>query len=410
MNNRQFTDKENARRVFQAFNKIYRTGEPVKGIDEEIIRKDGTKAFREISASLIRDSEGKPVGFRGISRDITERKKAEGALRESEERYRSLFENMLDGYAYCKMLFEHDRPRDFIYLGVNPSFETLTGMKNVVGRKVSEVIPGIQESNPELFEIYGRVALTGKPERFETYLPSLGICFAISVFSPAREYFVAVFDNITERKRAVEALRESEVRYRLLAENASDIIWTVNMNMQVTYISPSVSRLCGYTVEEAKSRTMEEAFTPASLETARRAFAEEMALENARQGDPNRSRILELELTCKDGVVVRVEANFSFLRDAMGKPVGILSIARDITERKRAEEEREKLIHELRDALVNVKTLRGLLPICSHCKKIRDDKGYWNQIESYIRDHSGAEFSHGMCPECLKKLYPDLVD
>ena len=74
------------------------------------------------------------------------------------------------------------------------------------------------------------------------------------------------------------------------------------------------------------------------------------------------------------------------------------------------EEEREKLIHELQEALANIKTLRGLLPICSYCKKIRDDKGYWNQIESYIRDHSGAEFTHGMCPECLKKHYPDLVD
>ena len=77
---------------------------------------------------------------------------------------------------------------------------------------------------------------------------------------------------------------------------------------------------------------------------------------------------------------------------------------------ERAEEEREKLIHELQDALANVKTLRGLLPICSYCKKIRDDKGYWNRLESYIRDHSGAEFTHGICPECLKKLYPDPID
>ena len=352
-----------------------------------------------------------------------------------------------------------------------------------------------------------------------------------------QEFVLSSLSDITERKRMEEALKESEVRYRLLAENASDTIWTANMNMQATYISPSVTRLLGYTVEEAKSRTVEEAYTPASFETAKRAFAEEMALENARQGDPNRSRILELELTRKDGGVVPVEANFSFLRDAMGKPVGILSIARDITERKRMEEalrhseekyrsileemeegyfetdlvgnltfindagcrhlgyprqeligmnnrvyadeenakkvfqafneayktgqpcrvfdyeitrkdgtkaiielsaspirdpegkptgfrgvsrniterkrieeEREKLIHELQEALANIKTLRGLLAICSHCKKIRDEKGYWNQIESYIQDHSGAEFTHGMCPECMKKLYPDFVD
>ncbi len=140
-------------------------------------------------------------------------RQAEDALRENEERRRSLFENMLDGYAYCKMLFNHDQPEDFIYIDVNPAFERLTGLKDVVGQKVSQVIPGIQDSSPELFEIYGRVALTGKPERFETYLPSLGIWFSISAFSPAKEYFAAVFENITERKKGEKLLH---VRMRLM--------------------------------------------------------------------------------------------------------------------------------------------------------------------------------------------------
>jgi PAS domain S-box-containing protein len=88
----------------------------------------------------------------------------------------------------------------------------------------------------------------------------------------------------------------------------------------------------------------------------------------------------------------------------------VLSSISDITGRKRAEEEREKLIQELQKALAEVKTLSGLIPICASCKKIRDDKGYWGQIESYISDHSEAEFSHGLCPECMKKLYPDLME
>jgi hypothetical protein len=81
-------------------------------------------------------------------------------------------------------------------------------------------------------------------------------------------------------------------------------------------------------------------------------------------------------------------------------------VSKNITERKRAEEERERLIIELRDALSTIRTLRGMLPICSSCKKIRNDDGYWEQIDVYIRDHTEAEFSHGICPECAKKLYP----
>ena len=92
------------------------------------------------------------------------------ALRESQEHYRSLFNNMLNGFAYCKMLFEQNQPTDFIYLEVNSAFETLTGLKDVIGKRVSEVIPGIRESDPKVLELYGRVALTGTSEQFEAYV------------------------------------------------------------------------------------------------------------------------------------------------------------------------------------------------------------------------------------------------
>jgi PAS domain S-box-containing protein len=140
--------------------------------------------------------------------EILQRKRAEEVLQESEQRYRSLFENMLDGFAYCRMIFENNRPQDFIYLDVNSAFEKLTGLRNVAGKKVTEVIPGIRESNPELFEIYGRVALSGTPERFETYVEPLGIWFSISVYCPEREHFVAVFDNITERRQTEVKIRK----------------------------------------------------------------------------------------------------------------------------------------------------------------------------------------------------------
>ena len=139
-----------------------------------------------------------------------QRRKAELSLKESETRYRSLFENMMNGYCYCRMLFDRNRPHDFIYIDVNWAFESLTGLKNVVGKKVSEAIPGIQETDPELFVICGRVVLTGRPETFEMYIESLSTWFSISVYRPEKEHFVAVFDVITRRKQAEEALSLSE--------------------------------------------------------------------------------------------------------------------------------------------------------------------------------------------------------
>jgi PAS domain S-box-containing protein len=101
-----------------------------------------------------------------------------------------------------------------------------------------------------------------------------------------------------------------------------------------------------------------------------------------------------------------VEVSATPIKDDAGKIMQVIHVTRDITARKEAEAERERLIRELQKALSHIKTLTGLLPICSHCKKIRDDKGYWNQIEVYISEHSEAEFSHGICPECKEKLYP----
>ena len=154
-----------------------------------------------------------------ITRDIEEIRQAQDALRQSEEHYRSLFDNMLTGLAYCRMLFENGRPRDFLYLSVNRAFGALTGLTDVAGKWVSEVIPGIRESNPELFEIYGRVASTGMPETFETYVAPLGIWFSLSVYRPEPDHFVAVFDNITARKRAEEEKHRSrELAEQLAAE------------------------------------------------------------------------------------------------------------------------------------------------------------------------------------------------
>jgi len=187
-------------------------------------RKDGQTRVCMARGIAEMGTGGRAVRLFGSLQDITEHKRVEEALKESEQLYRSLFDNMLNGFAYCRMLFEQDQPRDFIYLAVNSAFETQTGLKNVTGRKVSEVIPGIYETNRELIEVYGRVALTGKPEMFETYVSALGMWFSVSVYSPQKEYFVVVFDVITERKLSKEKLLKS---YESLQKTLNDAINTM---------------------------------------------------------------------------------------------------------------------------------------------------------------------------------------
>lgn len=139
----------------------------------------------------------------------------EGKLKKSERFYRRLFENMLEGFAHCKMIFdEQGNPVDWVYLDVNHSFEQLTGLKNIIGKRVIEAIPNIRDVNPELFEIYGRVALTGHSEVFEIFFQPLKIWLNVSVFSPAKEHFIAVFNDVTENKIAKERI---ERLYRLYA-------------------------------------------------------------------------------------------------------------------------------------------------------------------------------------------------
>ena len=115
----------------------------------------------------------------------------------------------------------------------------------------------------------------------------------------------------------------------------------------------------------------------------------------------------ELNFVRKDGSVFPVEISSAIFTDSKGEQKTSM-IFRDITNRKNMELERNRLITELQESLSKVKKLSGMLPICASCKKIRDDKGYWRQIEAYIHDHSEAEFSHGICPECAKKFYAEL--
>ena len=206
-----------------------------------VVKVDEKEALADFRAGALRTAlawGSLAVAFLGIAWGVWQMRgrRQAVALVESERRFRSLFEGMLDGYAYCEMLYEGGRPHDFVYLEVNSAFERLTGLKGVVGKRVSDVIPGIRESSPELLETYGRVVATGTPERFEIYLDVLGIWFSISAYSPKKGHFVAVFDNVTERKRAEEALRLSEERFRIAAETANDVVYEWDLKQSVQWV------------------------------------------------------------------------------------------------------------------------------------------------------------------------------
>jgi PAS domain S-box-containing protein len=175
------------------------------------------------------------------------------------------------------------------------------------------------------------------------------------------EGVLSVFIDIIERIRAKEALQQSEEKYRLLAENVMDVIWTADLNLRFTYVSPSVFAMRGYTPEEAIRQSIAEVLPPHSVRIATQALTEELERERSYDSiEQTKSRTLELENLCKDGSTVPVEVKVTFLRDADGQPSGLLGVTRDISERKKAEEliktslrEKEVLLKEIHHRVKN---------------------------------------------------------
>lgn len=308
---------------------------------EEIEMKDGTILDRYSTPMF--GKNGNYFGRMWTFRDVTERKRMEESLRRSEKHYRSLFENMNDGFCLCRMIFEDGRPRDFVYLAVNEMFVRLTGLKDVTGKRVSEVIPGLRESDPELIEIYGRVATTGKHEKFERYVKALRMWFDIAVYSPEAGLFVAVFDVITERKLAEEKLRESESDLAEGQRIARLGSWQFDFSTNKVRWSDELFRIFGV---EKKSFNTYEDFLNCVLPEDRQRVIDVNA--DAKAG--NGSFEIEYRIQTPVGETKTIREIGHSKKDASGKIVGLQGTAQDITERKQAEAERQRMELQLRQS------------------------------------------------------------
>lgn len=200
-----------------------------------------------------------------------------------------------------------------------------------------------------------------------------------------------------DRRQESIALKHSEEQYRRLFETTQDGILIVRVfTGEITDANPYLLNIFGYSREDVIGKKIRELGVIQDGSESREDFN--------RLQEQGFIRYNNLPVRTKDGRNIFVEL-IGNVYEIWGEKIIQCNI-RDVTGRKLAEEEREKLIGELQDALANIKKLSGLIPICASCKSIRDDEGYWRQLEQYISEHSEANFTHGICPECMTKLYP----
>jgi PAS domain S-box-containing protein len=198
-----------------------------------------------------------------------------------------------------------------------------------------------------------------------------------------------------------QRIDEAENRYTTLFNSIPIGLYAATPHGKIIHANPALVQMLGYpSLPSLQSTSLPELFIDRTQYELWRSIV-------GRQGVVFN---FHAQMRCCDGRLCWVNYSARALKSDSGNLLCYEGSIEDITERKKAEDEREKLILELQDALAKIKTLSGFLPICASCKKIRDDKGYWNQIEVYIETHSDAEFTHSFCPDCVKRLYPEVLE
>gem|GEM_PF-1279414 len=311
-------------------------------IDVEYYHKNGSTVWMENVVQAIRSPDGAIIGLLGVSRDITERRKGEEALREQRMVTEQVLERALAGY------WDWDIPAGKEYL--SPAFKRMFGYED-------HELPNVPESWQRLafaedlarlfdhlqqhFASHGEAPLSCEMRYRHRDGSTVWVLCTGRVIAwdtddkPLR--MVGCHVDITGQKQAEYALAQSEAHVRFLTQNMADILWTMDMGLHTTYISPSVERVLGFTPEEYVLRPIDRMVTPESLSNIRSLMQQQLALEELETADPQRTITLEAQYYHKDGTTVSLEQVVQITRDEGGKPTGIFGVARDVTTRKQAE-------------------------------------------------------------------------
>lgn len=273
-------------------------------------------------------------------RDVTENRKAEDALRETTADYQALFANMHSGFAYHRVIFDkNDEPVDYVFLEINGAFQEHTGLgRDIIGKRVTEIHPGIERGEPDFIRIYGEVAKTGRPARLETFFEPQQHWYSISAYCPKRGFFVAVFDDITAQKQTLERVAESERRFRAVFDSNMVGVGFWGPQGQVFDANDAYLAIVGRTREDlANDRVNWRTQTPPEHHSS-----DDHAIEQIMKDGictPYEKESLRL-----DGTRVPVVIGGALIQRS---PLMGVAFALDITERKKAEKERQEFESQL---------------------------------------------------------------
>ncbi len=352
---KEYMSPETAEKVFKIYNTVYTTGMPAKSVEYDLIAKDGTTIFVQDTVILRRDDTGKPIGFASFSRDITEKKLAEMALRESEKKYRSILENIGDAYV------EFDLAGTVTFLNDNATLILGYNQKEFIGMNYKEF--SSPENSKKLFDIFYNVYKTGKPDTRAGYelITKDGSIKMIEAYvdlldHPSGEIvgFKTVSRDVTHQKKAEIELIKSEKKYRNILENMLDSYTEVDLSGKTVFANKRAYEVMGYTKEEYLNMNYKNYSTPENADNI-------FAIYNSVYKTGKPATLVEYTLTAKDQTTRFVEANVNLIRDESGKPIGFTALSRDITEKKLAEKERKKLEAQLQQAqkMESIGTLAG---------------------------------------------------